>query len=150
MSLDHPLVQALEHAVSNVTENSAEIAVFPGGADAPNMGFPCVICGLGHLEQAHGRNEYVDVSQMELACEIYLASILDLNCVKTCSLNRSGERLVHTQFVLQVLTLDTISHAGLFNLLDHRFHRVQNMFIQMAFYQMTILQDVRRGNFLFA
>ena len=75
----HPLVQAVERAVSVVTSAAAEVVAFPGGTDAPNMGFPCVICGPGHLEQAHGRNEYVDISQMEMACGIYLSTLLDLN-----------------------------------------------------------------------
>jgi len=76
---DHPLVQALERAVTGVTGTRADVTAFPGGTDAPNMGCPCVICGPGHLEQAHSRNEYVEISQMEQACEIYLKTLIDLN-----------------------------------------------------------------------
>jgi len=79
VAVDHPLVQALERAVAQETGDRAEISAFPGGTDAPNMGFPCVICGPGHLEQAHCRDEYVEISQMERACGIYLAALLDLN-----------------------------------------------------------------------
>ena len=79
LPVDNPLVSALERAVTAVCEEQATITASPGATDAPNMGFPCVICGPGHLEQAHGRNEYIDISQMEQACEIYLAAILDLN-----------------------------------------------------------------------
>jgi len=77
--LDHPLVKALERAVESVTGTPAEVTAFPGGTDAPNMGCPCVLCGPGHLAQAHSRNEYVEVSQMELSCEIYLKTLVDLN-----------------------------------------------------------------------
>lgn len=77
--IDHPLVLALERAVTSVTGAPAEVAAFPGGTDAPNMGCPCVICGPGHLEQAHSRNEYVEISQMEQACEVYLKTLIDLN-----------------------------------------------------------------------
>lgn len=76
---DHPMVQALNRAVASVTGNPAEITSFPGGTDAPNLGCPCVICGPGHLEQAHSLNEYVEISQMEQACEIYLETLIDLN-----------------------------------------------------------------------
>lgn len=80
---DNPLVKALDRAVAAVCEEPATITAFPGGTDAPNMGFACVICGPGHLEQAHSRNEYIDISQMEQACEIYLTTILDLNGLAT-------------------------------------------------------------------
>ena len=79
---DNPLVEAMQRAVRQVTGADAPLSAFPGGTDAPNMGCPCVICGPGYLEQAHTRNEYVDISQMEQVCLIYLSTILDLNGVK--------------------------------------------------------------------
>lgn len=79
MPRDSPLVRALERAVCAVTGEPATLSAFPGGTDAPNMGCPCVICGPGHLEQAHSRNEYVDITQMEQACAIYLSTILELS-----------------------------------------------------------------------
>ncbi len=78
---DSPVVQALERAVAQVTGEPAVITAFPGGTDAPNMGFPCVICGPGYLEQAHTQNEFVDTRQMEQACKVYYSAILDLNRV---------------------------------------------------------------------
>lgn len=75
----HILVKALERAVTSVTGAPADVTAFPGGTDAPNMGCPCVICGPGHLAQAHSRNEYVEILQMELACEVYLKTLVDLN-----------------------------------------------------------------------
>ena len=77
--VDSPLVVALERSVRDATGQPAQIAAFPGGTDAPNLGCPCVICGPGHLEQAHSRDEYVEISQMEQASAIYLRALLDLN-----------------------------------------------------------------------
>ncbi|GAA5070703.1 M20/M25/M40 family metallo-hydrolase [Roseibacterium beibuensis] len=73
-----PLVQALVHATAAVTGSPARVGAFPGATDAPNLGCPAVICGPGHLEQAHSCDEWVAVEQMEKATQIYLASILDL------------------------------------------------------------------------
>ncbi|MEM9523428.1 MAG: M20/M25/M40 family metallo-hydrolase [Pseudomonadota bacterium] len=74
-----PLVRALERAVGTVCAAPSVITAFPGGTDAPNMGFPCVICGPGELEQAHSANEFVDIQQMQLASEVYFTTVLDLN-----------------------------------------------------------------------
>lgn len=79
----NPMVRALERAVRTVCKAPSEIAAFPGGTDAPNMGFPCVICGPGDLAQAHGVNEFVDIRQMKLASEVYFTTILDLNNPRT-------------------------------------------------------------------
>lgn len=77
--VDSPLVAALAGAVAAVTGATAEIAAFPGGTDAPNLGFPCVICGPGDLEQAHSANEFIEVAQMAQASEIYLKAVMTLN-----------------------------------------------------------------------
>jgi acetylornithine deacetylase len=77
--VDSPLVRALSRAVETVLGRPAEIAAFPGGTDAPNLGFPCVICGPGALEQAHSNDEFIEVEVMAQASEIYLKAILALN-----------------------------------------------------------------------
>ncbi|AHM02476.1 Acetylornithine deacetylase [Roseibacterium elongatum DSM 19469] len=81
-ALDTPvssgIVAALRRAVETVTGAPARIEAFPGATDAPNLGCPAVICGPGHLEQAHSLNEWVEVRQMQLAVEIYVAALADL------------------------------------------------------------------------
>ncbi len=81
--VDSPLVSALAGAVEAVTGQPAEIAAFPGGTDAPNLGFPCVICGPGALEQAHSADEFIEIHEMEQASEIYLQAIVALNGLTT-------------------------------------------------------------------
>lgn len=80
--VESPLVRCLSRAVEAVLGAPAEIAAFPGGTDAPNLGFPCVICGPGALEQAHSADEFIEVAQMEQASRIYLGAILALNGTK--------------------------------------------------------------------
>jgi acetylornithine deacetylase len=81
--VDSPLVAALAGAVEAVTGQPAEITAFPGGTDAPNLSFPCVICGPGALEQAHSADEFITIREMEQASEIYLRAILALNGLTT-------------------------------------------------------------------
>ena len=76
-----PIIQALIQASREVSDREPEVTAFPGGTDAPNLGFPCVICGPGDLAQAHSIDEYVKLSEMKSATEIYLNTILSLNGV---------------------------------------------------------------------
>ncbi len=75
---DDGLVQALARACEQVTGAPPPITAFPGGTDAPNMGFPCVICGPGALAQAHTVNEFVETRQLADAARIYLLAALAL------------------------------------------------------------------------
>jgi acetylornithine deacetylase len=77
-SLTSPLVQSMQAAVEAVLGTPATISAFPGGTDAPNLGFACVVCGPGNLEQAHSTNEFVEIDQMVKATEIYLRTIIGL------------------------------------------------------------------------
>ncbi len=79
--VDSPLVRALSDACRTVLGEPADVAAFPGGTDAPNLGFPCVIFGPGALEQAHSATEFVEIDQLERASEIYLQALLNLNGV---------------------------------------------------------------------
>lgn len=74
-----PLVQALVEASAAVLGHPAPITAFPGGTDAPNLNFPCIICGPGDLAQAHSTDEYISLDQMEQASAIYFNAILSLN-----------------------------------------------------------------------
>ena len=81
--VDSPLVQTLSKAVERVTGKRADVTAFPGGTDAPNLGFPCVVCGPGALERAHSKDEWVETEDLVLATEIYLEAILDLNGMRS-------------------------------------------------------------------
>lgn len=77
--LDSPLVTALASAAQQTLGYAPEISAFPGGTDAPNLGFPCVICGPGDLAQAHSTNEFIAVREMVQACDIYFRTVLSMN-----------------------------------------------------------------------
>ncbi|MDJ0956726.1 MAG: ArgE/DapE family deacylase [Arenicellales bacterium] len=78
ISIDEPVVQSLLRNHQILTGITSTPVAFPGGTDAPNMGFPNVVCGPGSIAQAHTTNEYVEVDQIVLAARMYLAVILDL------------------------------------------------------------------------
>jgi acetylornithine deacetylase len=44
-------------------------------------GFPAVICGPGHVAQAHTANEFVEIAQLD-ECERFLRKLMDVVCVK--------------------------------------------------------------------
>jgi acetylornithine deacetylase len=73
-----PVVSALLSAWAAVAGKPIKPSAFPGGSDAPNMGFPTVLCGPGSIGQAHSTNEYVAVSQLQDAARIYLHVVLTL------------------------------------------------------------------------
>ena len=70
-----PTVQALQAATTAVLGQSAEIRSFSGSTDAPNFRCEAVICGPGALAQCHSLNEWVDVTQVEQAVDIYLHAV---------------------------------------------------------------------------
>lgn len=74
---DDALVTTLAKACETVTGSAPPVTAFPGGTDAPNMGFPCIICGPGALAQAHTVNEFVETRQLADAARIYLLAALD-------------------------------------------------------------------------
>jgi len=78
VSLDEPVVESLLHAYAKVMLKPTSVRAFVAGTDAPNMGFPTVICGPGSIPQAHSLNEYVTVDQLVNAVKIYLWCVLDL------------------------------------------------------------------------
>lgn len=76
--LDEPIVQTLLGAYAEVMGKATSVRAFVAGTDAPNMGFPTVICGPGSIPQAHSLNEYVTLDQLINAVKIYLWCVLDL------------------------------------------------------------------------
>ena len=78
ISLEEPVVKSLMAAKQEVFGQSPKLHCFPGGSDAPNMGFPTVVCGPGSIAQAHTTCEFVSLEQIVDAVKMYLWSVLDL------------------------------------------------------------------------
>jgi acetylornithine deacetylase len=69
---DHPLVAALGRAIDSVAGPHARHAV-PYGTDASTIagaGTPAVVFGPGDIAQAHTKDEWVEVSQVDRAAEV--------------------------------------------------------------------------------
>jgi acetylornithine deacetylase len=73
----HPIVQSLLAAYASVTGKPPQPLCFPAGTDAPNLGFPTVICGPGSIVQAHAVREFVEIDELKKAVEIYLSVVMD-------------------------------------------------------------------------
>ena len=73
--MSSPLVLAISSAVKKISGQDAKYMTFPGSTDAPNFGCPTVICGAGDLAQCHSVNEYVPISEIKSAVDIYLETI---------------------------------------------------------------------------
>ena len=78
VSVDQPIVQSLLDAYAGIMGQPAKVRAFSAGTDAPNLGFPTVICGPGSISQAHSMNEFVSADQLVNAAKIYLWCVLDL------------------------------------------------------------------------
>lgn len=67
-----PLVSRLSTAIRSVI-GSAEVMSVPYGTDASTIalaGIPSVVFGPGDIAQAHTKDEWIDLAQLEPACEI--------------------------------------------------------------------------------
>ncbi len=71
-------VQTVARACEAVSGAPARISACTGATDAPNMGFPCIVCGPGSIAQAHTVNEYVETAELADAARVYLHAIVDL------------------------------------------------------------------------
>ena len=91
ISHNEPVVQSLLSAYESVMGEKKEVTAFPAGTDAPNMGFPTVICGPGSVEQAHSKNEFVPIKQMVFAVRMYLWTILDLLLIQKRKARAKGK-----------------------------------------------------------
>ena len=78
ISLEEPVVKSLLAAKQEIFGQPARVSSFPGGSDAPNMGFPTVVCGPGSIAQAHTTCEFVSLEQLLAAVKMYLWTVLDL------------------------------------------------------------------------
>ena len=74
---DNALVTACTAAVEAVTGRAAERCGLTGATDAtelvPALGIPFVICGPGHMAQAHQPDEWVDEAALAESVDIYAA-----------------------------------------------------------------------------
>jgi len=76
--IDNPVVKSAIRAHQAVFGDEGAVSAFYGGTDAPNFGFPTLVCGPGSISQAHSTNEFVEIDDMVAATRIYLWSVLDL------------------------------------------------------------------------
>ncbi|MEW5686724.1 MAG: M20 family metallopeptidase [Pseudomonadota bacterium] len=74
---DDAVVAAFGEAITAAGGPSAEVTGFPASSDAAYFGAPVVIYGPGSLAQAHSLDEWVPVSEMEIAARAYLSFALD-------------------------------------------------------------------------
>lgn len=78
ISVHEPVVQSLLRGCEHLFNRKVEVKAFVAGSDAPNLGFPTVVCGPGSIAQAHSTNEFVSRDQLVDAVKIYLWAVLDL------------------------------------------------------------------------
>jgi len=78
VSADNPIINSVLSAYKSVTGNLIETSAFSGGTDAPHFGFATLIFGAGSLQQAHSRNEYVELDEMLVATKVYLSAAIKI------------------------------------------------------------------------
>ena len=79
LPLDSPVVTGIARAYESVVGKPATVTAFSAATDAPNLGFPTVVCGPGSLAQAHTTCEYVRTAEVVDATKIYLHTVLGLS-----------------------------------------------------------------------
>ncbi len=79
---DHPLVLSVQALLDGMRLPTAVRGVPYGtdGAWLSDRGIPTVVVGPGDIAQAHGRDEYVEIAQLECALRFYVSLIIEL-CV---------------------------------------------------------------------
>ncbi|HYO30686.1 MAG TPA: M20 family metallopeptidase [Thermomicrobiales bacterium] len=82
VAMDHPLVEATRRAAERVLGEAPPLAAFPGATDAWAFqglaGVPTLAAfGPGLLPLAHGPNEWVSVTALEQAAEIFALAALE-------------------------------------------------------------------------
>jgi acetylornithine deacetylase len=67
-------LQAVGAAVERATGHAPEIIGVPYGTDAGPLGesgLPCLVIGPGDIDQAHTKDEWVDLDQVRQAADVY-------------------------------------------------------------------------------
>jgi len=69
------IVEVALNTINNVTQSIHQLKGFPAGCDMSKLvtiaNIPTVIIGPGSLKQAHAPNEFVEITQVEQAVDIY-------------------------------------------------------------------------------
>jgi acetylornithine deacetylase/succinyl-diaminopimelate desuccinylase family protein len=76
-----PWLEVLGDAVGVATGRRPEVTGVPFGTDAGPLsaaGTPCVVFGPGHIAQAHTKDEWIELEQVEVAAEAYYQIALAL------------------------------------------------------------------------
>lgn len=76
ISMDHPFVQEAAHVFEDTFGKEPVIRDFPATCEQvlfTREHIPAIVMGPGSIEQAHIRNEYVEISQLEEAADYYEA-----------------------------------------------------------------------------
>jgi acetylornithine deacetylase len=76
IGIESPIVAAVMGAYRQVFGADGPISAFFAGSDAPNFGFPTLICGPGSVAQAHSTDEYVEIDDLIAATKLYLCTAL--------------------------------------------------------------------------
>jgi acetylornithine deacetylase/succinyl-diaminopimelate desuccinylase-like protein len=74
-------IEPLADAIAVATGHRPEVLGVPFGTDAGPLsaaGTPCVVFGPGHIAQAHTKDEWIELEQVELAAEAYYRIALAL------------------------------------------------------------------------
>lgn len=78
IGIESPIVAVVMGAYRQVFGADGLISAIFAGSDAPNFGFPTLICGPGSVAQAHSTNEYVEIDDLIAATKLYLCTALAL------------------------------------------------------------------------
>jgi acetylornithine deacetylase len=74
-------LEPLGDAVAKATGRRPEIMGVPFGTDAGPLsaaGLPCIVFGPGDIAQAHTKDEWIDIEQVQLAAEAYYQIAVNL------------------------------------------------------------------------
>ncbi len=69
-----PFLPALKNSIARVVGREPRVLGVPYGTDAGPLGeagLPCFVFGPGHIDQAHTKDEWVELDQVRLAAEAY-------------------------------------------------------------------------------
>jgi acetylornithine deacetylase/succinyl-diaminopimelate desuccinylase-like protein len=74
-------IEPLSHAIETATSRRPRVMGVPFGTDAGPLsekGTPCVVFGPGDIAQAHTKDEWIDLEQVQLAAQAYFQIAVEL------------------------------------------------------------------------
>ena len=75
-------------AIETATGRRPRVMGVPFGTDAGPLnesGLPCVVFGPGDIAQAHTKDEWIELEQVQLAAEAYFRIVVELGRVEPLS-----------------------------------------------------------------